>query len=262
MPSPRPSPSAPPAAPGPGDPCGDTHTNLLAALNRPTIGFSACSVKTHDIVAEIGYGNESIRADAPVTSVTYPQGFIRYGLRTNVELDYIGPAYGATSGAGIQQHGWFDSGVGAKYEFFHDKNDVLGADILYTVPSGSPQFTNGGSSATLNLDVSHNLTSTFSLGATLGLTSTAGAGLDGTTARYTALLPSAVATEQLGTRAQMYAEAYGATRIRPDGGSRFALDGGVQYLLSPQVEIDVEAGRTVTDIAHSRFIGLGFGFRF
>lgn len=259
-PEPAPAPSA--SASPPSDPCGDAHTNLLATLNRPTIGFSACAVRTHDTVAEIGYGNETINADTPSTSTTFPQGFMRYGLRKNLELDYIGPAFGVMSSGGVQQRGRLDSGVGAKIELFHDPSNVVGADILYTTPNGSPGFTNGGASITVNADVSHNLTPAFSMGATFGLTSTAGSRLDGTVGRYTALLPSIVATEQLGMRAQAYLEAYGATRIRPDGGSRFALDGGLQYLLSPQMEIDIEAGRTATDVSRSRFIGFGFGLRF
>ena len=219
-------------------------------------------MKRRDIVAELGYENESTRGDAPSTNASYPQGFIRYGVLDNVELDYIGPAYGITSGGGAREHGAFDSGVGAKYEFFHDESNVAGSDILYTVPTGSPGFSNGGASETLNLDASHNVSSTFSVSGTIGLTSTPGTRLNGTNARYAAWLPSLAATEQFGARAQVYLEASDATRIRPDGGSQFALDGGLQYLLSPQIEVDVETGRTVTDIARSRFIGFGFALRF
>jgi hypothetical protein len=128
-----------------------------------------------------------------------------------------------------------------------------------TIPSGSSAFTNGAPTEVLNFDVSSDITPSMSLGTTLGFASQPGQQLDGTTARYTALQPAFVLDHNLGEKAQVYFEAFGVTRLRPDGSSLFGIDGGFQYLLSPRFEIDVEGQSTVTDVARAHALSAGFG---
>jgi hypothetical protein len=106
---------------------------------------------------------------------------------------------------------------------------------------------------TFNVDYSRALGSRFGFGTTVGVLHTAG---------VTAALPSVVFSNQFNARTQLYAEAYGSTKLRASGGYLFGLDGGVQYLLSPQFEVDAEIGRTRTDLAVSHYEGFGFGVRF
>lgn len=228
---------ASPSPPPPADPCGGAHTALLSALNRPTIGFSPCAVKPRDAVFEAGYANQA--GGQPLA--LYPQGFLRYGVAPNLEIDALVPS------------GKFDSGFGFKYELAHDAVSALGVDFLYAVPTGDAGFTAGLPGQTLNLDYSRAIGSRFGFGATAGIAHTGG---------LTTVLPSVVFSNQFNSRTQLYAEAYGSTKLRLDGGSLFGLDGGVQYLLSPQFEIDAEAGRTQTDLAASHYLGFGFGVRF
>lgn len=243
--SPAPSPSPVPT-PVIGDPCGGAHTSLLAALNRPTIGYSPCAVKPRETVVEAGYANQS----GGQALALYPQGFARFGAAPNLELDFIGPS------------GKFDSGFGLKYEVAHDAQHVYGIDALYTLPTGAPGYTAGAPGEQVNFDYSGPLTPGLGFGMTLGAGNFAAQTIGGRVARATSLLPSGVVTAPLGERAQLYAEAYGSTRLRPDGGSLFGLDGGVQYLLTPSFEIDAELGRTVTDVAISHYAGFGIGLRF
>ncbi|HKU67419.1 MAG TPA: transporter [Candidatus Baltobacteraceae bacterium] len=239
-PSPSPAPTAVP------DPCGGEHTNLLAALNRPSIGFSPCAVKPHEGVIEAGYANA---AGDTGSLATYPQGFVRYGGAPNFEVDAI---------AG----GRFDSGFGAKYEFWHDDARVLAADFLYTLPTGTAALTAGGPTQTLNLDYTMPLSSRFGLASTLGMQSDYAATPGGTSGRFFSVLPSLVLSDQWNPRAQAFIEAFGQTRTRPDGGAQFGLDAAFQYLLAPQLEIDLEIGRTANDVSRSHFFGFGFGARF
>ncbi|HEV2262842.1 MAG TPA: transporter [Candidatus Rubrimentiphilum sp.] len=248
--SPVPSPSP--------DPCGGAHTNLLATLNRPTIGFSACSVKTRESVWEIGYANaESSGAHV----AAYPQGFLRFGLARGLEFDVIGPAYEAQSAPGLQQNGFLDSGAGLKYEYYQDPSNVAAVDVLYTAPTGSAAFTAGAPIATLNLDYGHSFSSSSGFATTLGVQSSFASDLNGRSSRFFAALPSIVFTTQSNTVTQFYAEAYGQTRLRPDGGALFGLDGGVQYLITDSLEIDGEVGSTVTDLVRAHYVGFGFGLR-
>lgn len=251
--SPAPSPTPRASA----DPCGTRHTNLLASLNRPSIGYSACAVKPRDAVAELGYA----QASGTQSLATYPQGFLRYGAAPNFELDVIGPAYGVLHTPAARSSGYFDSGLGAKYEFWHDGGRAFAADFLYTVPTGASQFTAGGPVATINLDYSAPLAGNFSIASTLGLQSAHAASLAGANGGFFSLLPSVVVADQWNPRAQAFIEAYAQTRTRPDGGASFGEDLALQYLLTPQVEVDVEIGRTASDVARSHYAGFGFGLR-
>jgi hypothetical protein len=247
-PSPSPVPSSPP------DPCGES---LLATLNRPSVGFATCSVKPGQNVDELGYQN-TVGGVEHLTM--YPEGFLRFGAAANLELDLIGPQYGTQAVPLAHQAGAFDSGFGAKYEFWHDDTRALAADFLYTLPTGARTFTAGAPIGTLNIDYSMPISSKLGFASTLGAQSNFATALDGATAgRFFSLLPSALISDQWNPRAQVFLEAFGQTRLRPDGGSLFGMDAAMQYLLTPRLEVDVEAGRAVTPISHVHYIGFGFG---
>ncbi len=249
-----PAPSPSPAA----DPCGGKHTALLAALNRPTIGYSACAVKPREQLYELGYANQTGSA---ASAVSIPQGFLRFGVERAVELDVIGPAY-ESARSPLPTSGFLDAGIGAKFELWQHGGSVLATDLLYTLPTGAKAFSVHGPVETLNLDYGTQLSSRLGFATTVGLSSTLAADRNGRSGRFASLLPSAVFTWQTNSREQFFAEAYGQTRLRPDGGSLFGLDGGFQYLLTPRVEVDVEAGRTVTDLDRAHYLGFGVGLLF
>lgn len=233
--SPSPQPSTVPA-----DPCGDAHTNVLATLDRPSIGYSACAVKPGDTLLEAGYANAS-GAGAPTP--TYPQGFLRTGVAPGVELDLLA-------------NGTFDSGLGAKVEFWHDGSRALAMDFLYLAPTGSPAHTAGAPVQTVNLDYSAPISPKFGAAATLGAQSGYAGG------RFFSLLPSVALSDQWNARAQAFVEAFAQTRTRPGGGALFGMDAALQYMLTPRFEADVEAGETTVDGNRSHFAGAGVGVRF
>lgn len=248
------SPAPAPAA----DPCAGA-SGLLATLNRPTIGFSSCAVKVHESVWELGYANQPQSGGSRI--VAYPQGFIRFGASPNVEVDLIGPAYQIQQIGGATLRGFSDSGVGAKYEYFHDAANVAALDFLYLAPTGAPAFTAGAPIATLNFDYGRSISPASGFSTTLGVQSSFAADRNGRAARFASLLPSLVFTTQPNPRAQFYLEAYCQMRLRPDGGMLFGLDGGLQYLATPSLELDAELGQTVTDLIRAHYFGVGLGVR-
>jgi hypothetical protein len=250
-----PSPSPPASA----DPCGGATTNLLATLNRPTIGFSACAVKPRESLWELGYVN-MIQNDGSHAAV-YPQGFIRFGASPRLEWDVVGPNYLVQKGGGLLQRGFLDGGLGAKYEFFSGPADTAALDLLYIFPTGSALFTAGAPVTTLNFDYGHALSPVAGVATTIGVQSSFAQTLGGRASRFTSLLPSIAFTIQSNPRTQFYVEWYGQTRIRPDGGTLFGVNGGIQFLLRPNVEIDAELGQTVTDLARGHYFGFGIGVR-
>lgn len=240
--SPTPTSSPSPSS----DVCGGNHTSLLAAIDRPSIGYSACAVKPGEGLVEAGY---SLAAGSDGNLAAYPQGLLRYGGATNAEFDLIGG-------------GRFDSGFGAKYEWWHDAGRAFATDFLYTLPTGSAALSAGGPTQTLNLDYTMPLSPVVSISSTLGAQSDYANALSGKAGRFFNLLPSVVLSDQWNPRAQAFVEAYAQTRTRPDGGASFGIDAAIQYLIAPQVELDVEAGNSATDMSRSHYAGFGFGVRF
>lgn len=259
-PLPSPSPSA--------DPCGGD-ARLLATLDRPTIGFSACAVAPGTFVFEEGYQNQQQGSGATAaTLVQYPQSFTRIGVKPRFEVDVIGPYFNTLSspdgnGGATRTSGYQDSGIGFKYEFVPKGRWTLAIDGLYTGKNGSPGFTAGGPTETANFDASYAITPAFSAGTTLAYAFTSGANAAGQYSRFNVFLPSLVLTTQLADNYQLYAEYVYASKLAPDLGGRGFFDFGVQHLLGKRFEVDLEQGIAATPDRNLKFnyIGVGFGFQ-
>jgi len=266
--SPSPSPAPSPAASAALDPCGGD-ARLLATLNRPTVGYSACAVAPGTLVLEEGYQNTQQGSGATAsTLIQYPQSFIRYGLKRGLELDLIGPYFNKLAvpdGAGglARSSGYSDGGVGLKYECAPHGQYTVAIDGLYTGPNGSRGFTNGGPTETVNLDVAYSVTPTFGIGTTLAYSSTSGFDAAGKQSRFNVFLPSFVLTTQLANNYQLYSEYVYASKLAPDMGGRSFFDFGVQKLLGKRFEADIEQGISSTPDPNLKFnyIGIGFGLQ-
>lgn len=242
------------------DPCGGP-SRLLATLNRPTIGYSACAVAAHTVVFEEGY---QFQRGGGQTLIQYPQSFVRYGIAPRLEVDLIGPEYNrAISSAGSPRDGLSDSGIGFKVELPPHGRWTLGLDGLYTTPNGSPQFTFGGTTLTANADVSYAVTPSVSLGTTQAFSAASGVEANGSAVRYGLWMPSVVLTKQLNGENQLYAEYVYQSATAPGAGGRAYVDYGLQHLIGPRLEVDAELGDAFSANPRLRFnyVGVGLGFQ-
>ena len=251
------------------DPCGGP-ARLLATLNRPTIGYSACAVPKGSVVLENGYQNTYQGGDAASVTAAYPQGFQRAGIADRFELDLIGPSFNRSRAGASLTTGYSDLGLGFKYELPQAGRFTYAIDGLFTAATGTGGFSNGEPSETIDADISYSLSPAIGVGTTLAASSTAGLAPSESashttmvTARYGTLNPSVVVTAQIPNFYQFYAELVGQTKIAPQTGGRIYTDFGVQKLLGPNLEVDLEYGVDFTPLNGSRFryIGTGFGLR-
>ena len=266
--SPAPKSSAATPTPAP-DPCaGDG--SLLATLNRPTIGYSACAVAPKTVVVEEGYQVQENAANTTRWSrtISYPQSFVRYGVSKRFELDLIGPYYNKTLaadglGALSSNQGYQDGGLGMKFEYTPRGQFIYALDALYTSPNGTNGFSAGGATETMNLDVAYSVTPTIGLSTTIAYSSTSGYDAHNMRSRYSVLMPSFVVTSALRGNAQLYAEYVYTSKLAPDQGGRAFIDYGVQKQLGTRFEIDAELGNTLIGDPSKQFhyVGLGFGVR-
>jgi hypothetical protein len=76
-------------------------------------------------------------------------------------------------------------------------------------------------------------------------------------------MPSVVMTQQLWANSQFYLEYVADSNIGNGLGGRAFLDYGLQQLIGPNLELDVEQGRTFTGNAEKSFqyFGAGLGLR-
>jgi hypothetical protein len=264
--SPSPRPSAAPAGrvtrAAQGDPCGGPD-RLLATLNRPTIGFSACAVPPGAIVLEEGYQNQAQSGASPAVAVSYPQGFERFGVVPGLELDAIGPNFNRVRSARALETGTSDLGVGFKYEFAQRGRFTYAVDGLFTAASGSNGFTAGGPTQTIDVDVAYAASPSIGIGTTVAGASLAGFSAAGEAGRFGALIPSAVLTAEIPNGYQFYAEVVAQSKLVPDRGGHVFGDFGVQKLLGPYLEVDIEDAQSFTPLNGSRFhyLGIGTGIR-
>lgn len=258
----QPAPAASPSASPSPDPC--RSSRLLATANRPTIGYSACAVKSDTVVFELGYQNE-VGGTPQKGSVQsqWPQTFTRIGVAPRFEFDVIGPNYEtirsyAPDAVGAARYGVGDSGLGFKYEFVPTGKWTVAIDGLYTAPNGSTFLTAGGASYTGNVDASYALSSATSIGTTIAVEST-GQLVDGRHTGYGVTQPSLVMTTQIPSQYQFYAEYVFASKIAPNEGARAFTDFGVQKLLGSRTEVDVEYGHAISGIDALKFDYVGSG---
>ncbi len=270
--------TAPTTAPSPAasdassDPCGGA-TRLLATLDRPTFGYSACVVPKGSIVLENGYQNQSQGGDSPGVATTIGQGFQRVGIADRVELDLIAPTFNRASSGGTLTTGYSDLGLGFKVELPQSGRFTYGIDGLFTAATGTGGFSMGGPSQTFNFDIAYAASPAIGVGSTLAFASAAGTFMSpATTAgvtpisrleRYGYAMPSLVVTAQIPNAYQFYGELVGQSKIRPARGGRVLADFGLQKLLGQYLELDAEYGDSFTPVDGSRFhyIGIGAGVR-
>jgi hypothetical protein len=257
--SPAPSPS-----PATADPCGGP-ARLLATANRPTVGYSTCAVKKGTVVVELGYQNQQngTPTDGSIQSQV-PQNFLRVGVTKNFEVDVIGPnylatrTYGSSAATNGTSHGVTDSGLGFKYELPLQGRWTFAVDGLDLPPNGSPALTAGHTTYVANLDASYSLSPAMAAGTTIAIGST-GAAASAGYARYGVINPSFVVTAQIPHFYQFYAEYVYVSKIDAVNGGRTFTDFGIQKLLGPRTEIDVEYGHAFTGIPALKFDYIGTG---
>ncbi|MCL4467593.1 MAG: transporter [Deltaproteobacteria bacterium] len=247
-------------------PCVDScagPTALLSVLDRPTISDSVCSVKKNKLLAELGYNYEIETGDEFHTLTTLPQPEIRYGTGHNIELKLFPPNYIYQSKHSVNRTGIFkgysDAGLGIKYEFGYGEKWGAATDTAITFPSGTNDFSSNGTGVTLNSILAYNVNADIGIGFQLGLFHLFNPVYS---LQETSVNPIVVVSDQLNEiteKLQIYAECYNAIDIMHDSGITSFIDAGVQYLLSPNVEVDLLAGHNLTDIPYNNTTYFGFG---
>ena len=242
---------------------------LLGLLDRPTVGDSSCVVPQGTTVLEAGATLGRLTGAPGGTLDTAPNLELRFGLPDNSEFVWLPPDFqyqrsDASGDAPAQTlRGFGPTTLGIKHEIGYSAHWQWTAEALATLPSGGRLFGSDGVGGAVNGIVSYSSSGPFGASLMLGVSSetdptAAGGG------RYQSLNPDLVATWQSSDRLQFYAEVYGQSHAGYGQGWGSDADGGLQYLLAPDIEVDLEAGvRLQGNLGgFSHYVGAGIGLMF
>ncbi|HVC29675.1 MAG TPA: transporter [Steroidobacteraceae bacterium] len=243
-------------------------SGLLGLLDRPTVGDSTCVVPEGMTVIEAGatagnvYGGPGGRID------TLPNLELRWGLPDDSEFLWLPPNFqyqSADGGPGAPAptvRGFGPTTVGVKHELGYTAEWQWIAEALATLPSGDSTFGSHGVGGALNAVVSYGngpLGVSLMVGVTSQTEPTAAGGQ-----RFQSFNPDLVVTWESTSRLQFYGEMYGQSHSGYRQGWGTDVDGGVQYLVTADLEVDLEEGARVQGNlgGFSNYTGVGLGLMF
>ena len=153
--------------------------------------------------------------------------------------------------------------LGVKHELGYTAHWQWTAGAFATLPSGDREFGSPGLGVAANAIVSYSRSGPFGASLMLGVTSETTPSVAGGE-RYLSINPDFVVTWQSTQRLQFYAEVYGQSHTGHGQGWGSDADGGVQYLITPSFEVDLEEGvRIQGNLGRfSHYTGVGIGLLF
>jgi hypothetical protein len=255
--------AVPAAAPTP--PCSGP-SGLLGLLDRPTVGDSSCVVPQGQTVVEAGATAGNLYGTPGGGRIdTLPDLELRFGLPGNSEFVWLPPNFqyqsadGAPGIPAATARGFGPTTVGVKHELGYDRDWQWTAEALATLPSGDSTFGSHGLGAAVNAIVSYGsgpLGVSLMVGVTSQTEPTAAGGQ-----RFQSFNPDLVVTWESTARLQFYGEIYAQSASGYRQGWGTDADGGVQYLLTPDFEVDLEEGVRVQGNlgGFSNYTGVGLG---
>ncbi len=238
---------------------------LLSVLDRPTVGDSSCVVPEGMTVIEAGATAGNIYGTPGGQIDTLPNLELRWGLPGNSEFVWLPPDYQYQSlnagpqGAAQTIQGFGPTTIGIKHSLGYTEHWQWTAEALATLPSGDNTFGSHGVGGALNGIVSYG-NGPIGVSLMLGVTSqTEPTAVGGQ--RFQSVNPDLVVTWAATSRLQFYGEVYGQTSSGYGLGWGSDFDGGLQYLVDPDFEVDLEEGVRLQGQlgGFSSYTGVGLG---
>jgi len=238
------------------DPCAGKSA-LLNIVDRPTAADSACVVPQKEVVIESGLQYQKLKG--PGYAENFPEAVLRFGLPFHNEFVWVLPNYIHQS---LMPHsGATATTVGIKHEIGYNTQWLGTVESLITLPTGSPAFGSESVGAAVNGIISYTPNTLWNISFMLGVTSQTESHASGGE-RFQSVNPDWVLTYNASSKLNFYLEVYGQSKTAPSEGSGFNTDGGVLYLLHPNISVDFELGQRLSgDLGgFSHYVGAGISF--
>jgi len=245
----------------PADPPPDPRADLIQPVeapaplvtDRPDFTESTSAVATGRVQLESGLTFTSGDDD----TLEAPEALLRIGLADRLELRLEAPSY-ARSDPG--DDGFGDSSLGFKLELADQRGARPALALIGSVglPTGESDLAADPLQPGAILAASWDLPHELALGLNAGATSADdGAGDNFSEYSASAALGFPIAGDLSG-----FVEYYGLYRSGGGGGPEHVADGGLTYLITPDVQLDVRVGVGLNDRAPDWLVGAGLSIRF
>jgi hypothetical protein len=237
-------------------------------IDRPTVEDSGCVVPQGMLDLEAGAIAGNLYPAPGGRFYMLPNLALRWGLPDNSELVWLPPdfqhqsVHGAPDSPPVTLRGFGPTTIGIKHVLGYSEHWQWTAEALTTLPSGDGTFGSHGVGGALNAIVSYGngpLGLSLMVGATSQTEPTAAGGR-----RFQSFNPDLVVTWAASSRVQLFAEVYAQSHSGYRQGSGTNADGGMQFLLTPDLVVDVEEGVQIAGSlgGFSHYSGLGLGLMF
>lgn len=247
------------------------------ATDRPDQTESTSIVQPGSVQLEIGVTRSEFEDDlVDLRATSYPEVLARIGVTRAIELRVGFDGYQSFNQrvkvptlekqfapVPEPEEGAADASLGAKFYMASEKGVRPEMAVMTTlsIPSGEDELSTNHVDPSFRFLFSHTLTDRLSLGYNLGAAWATEDDLDDrdtiSNAEWTLALGIG-ATERLG----FFVEAFGETGLSAEGGPANSIDGGLTWLIRPNLQLDAAVGVGVTDRADDRFFGVGISWRY
>ena len=243
-------------------------SGFLSVISRPTVEDSGCVVPQGMADIEAGATAGNLYPAPGGRLYTVPNLTLRLGLPANWELMWLPPGFqyqsvdGGPGTPAATVSGFGPTTLGIKHVLGYTEHWQWTAEALTTLPSGDSTFGSHGFGGALNAIVSYGdgpLGLSLMVGETSETESTAAGGQ-----RFQSLNPDLVMTWASTSRLQLFAEVYAQSHSGHQQGWGTNADGGLQYLVTPDLVVDAEEGVRIQGSlgGFSHYTGVGLGLLF
>lgn len=238
--------------------CASMGTRDALVSDRPDFTESTVTIAPRHVQVESG---STLSHDGPTVTTTYGEVLARAGLTSRLELRLAGNSFARERTAGIVTSGLEDGNIGIKYAILGEADgpswrpsfSIIAGSSL---PSGSTVFRSRRAQPEVKL------LGAWSLSDRLGFSSNLNVARPFDGARsFTEYAASASFGYAVSERVGAYAEGFG---FAPQDGSGLVsryVNGGVTFLFSPDVQLDMRAGTGRAVTSRDWFAGLGLVVR-
>lgn len=243
-------------------------SGYLAVIDRPTAEDSGCVVAQGMADIEGGAIAGNLYPAPGGKYYMLPNLAVRWGLPDNSELVWLPPNFqhqsadGGLGNSTATTRGVGPTTVGFKHVLGWSDHWQWTAEALATLPSGDSTFGSHGTGGALNAIISYGngpLGLSLMVGATSQTAPTAAGGR-----RFESFNPDLVVTWASTSRVQLFGEIYSQSHSAYLQGWGTNADGGLQYLVTADLVVDVEEGVRLQGSlgGFSHYTGVGLGLMF